>query len=159
MIEAALTIELATVDDAPLVRTLMLCGFEQLRAALDPPSSAFGETDQDVAAAIERGGAAIAWLDATPVGSVRFEPEATWLYIGRLAVIPAARRRGVAQALVRAAEAEAPRFGLTEAQLSMREVLPGNRALFEKLGYTVISVDPHPRNPEQNTLRLRKILA
>jgi GNAT superfamily N-acetyltransferase len=136
----------------------MLIGFAQFRNALDPPSSAFQETDADVAAAIDRGGAAIAWSGATPVGSIRFEPEGTWLYISRLAVIPEARRRGLAQALMLAAEAEASRFGVNEAQLSMREVLPGNRALFEKLGYQVISVEPHPRNPAQNTLRLRKML-
>lgn len=153
-----LTVRLATGTDAPLVRELMLLGFEQFRSILDPPSSAFWETEKDVAAAIERGGAALAWMGDVPVGSVRFEPESEWLYIGRLAVIPAARRRGVAQALMLAAEAEALRFGLSEAQLSMREVLPGNRALFEKLGYSVISIEPHPRNPEQNTLRMRKAL-
>lgn len=137
----------------------MVRGFAQFRDALDPPSSAFWETNADVAAAIERGGAAVARLGAEPVGSVRFEPQGTWLYIGRLAVIPEARRRGVAQALMLAAESEASRFGLAEAQLSMREALPGNRALFEKLGYEVIAVDPHPRNPAQNSLRLRKMLA
>lgn len=156
--DATVTVRVVTKRDAPLVRALMLTGFAQFRDALDPPSSAFQETDEDVAAAIWRGGAAIAWLDGTPVGSVRFEPEESWLYIGRLAVIPEARRHGVARALVLAAEAEAARFGVTEAQLSMREVLPGNRALFEGLGYVVISVDPHPRNPAQNTLRLRKRL-
>jgi ribosomal protein S18 acetylase RimI-like enzyme len=155
---AVVSVRLVTARDAPLVRALMLAGFEQFREVLDPPSSAFRETDEDVAAAIGRGGAAIAWLGQTPVGSIRFEPEETWLYIGRLAVIPEARRRGVARALMLAAEAEATRFGLTEAQLSMREVLPGNRALFEGLGYEVISIDPHPRNPAQNTLRLRKLL-
>ena len=104
---AALTVRLVTARDAPLVRALMLAGFEQFREVLDPPSGAFAETDEDVAAAIGRGGAAVAWLGETPVGSVRFEPEESWLYIGRLAVIPEARRRGVARALVLAAEAEA----------------------------------------------------
>ncbi len=60
---------------------------------------------------------------------------------------------------MRAAESQAPRFGVTEVQLSMRAILPGNRALFEKLGYELISIDPHPRNPLQNTLRLRKSLS
>ena len=154
----AIIVRLVTVRDAPLVRALMLAGFEQFRDMLDPPSGAFAESDEEVAAAIGRGGAAIAWLGETPVGSVRFEPEESWLYIGRLAVIPEARRRGVARALMLAAEAEAARLGATEVQLSMREVLPGNRALFETLGYDVIAVDPHPRNPAQNTLRLRKPL-
>ena len=68
---------------------------------LDPPSGAFAETDEDVAAAIGRGGAAIAWLGETPIGSVRFEPEESWLYIGRLAVIPeASPARGGAGARV-----------------------------------------------------------
>lgn len=156
--EGELLVRIATAGEAQLVRELMLTGFAQFQDLLDPPSSAFWETDEDVAAAIERGGAAIAWLGETPVGSVRFEPEESWLYIGRLAVVPEARRRGVARALVLAAEAQASRFGVTEAQLSMREVLPGNRALFESLGYAVIAVDPHPRNPAQNTLRLRKRL-
>lgn len=156
--DAQVSVRVVTAREAPLVRELMLTGFEQFRAVLDPPSSAFWETEDDVAGAIGRGGAAIAWLGETPVGSVRFEPEASWLYIGRLAVIPEARRRGVAHALMLAAEAQAPRFEVAEAQLSMREVLPGNRALFEKLGYEVIAVDPHPRNPEQNTLRMRKQL-
>ena len=156
--DAIVTVRTVDASSASLVRGLMLIGFEQFRDVLDPPSSAFRETDDDVAAAIGRGGAAVAWIGETPVGSVRFEPEEWCLYIGRLAVIPEARRRGVAQALVLAAEAEAFRFGVSEAQLSMREILPGNRALFEKLGYTVVSVDPHPRNPAQNTLRLRKAL-
>jgi GNAT superfamily N-acetyltransferase len=153
-----LTVRIVDAGQAPLVRALMLAGFEQFQGVLDPPSGAFSETNDEVAAAIDRGGAAIAWLDDVPAGSIRFEPEESWLYIGRLAVIPDARRRGVAHALMRAAEAEAARFCVTEIQLSMRAILPGNRALFEKLGYQVISVDPHPRNPLQNTLRLRKPL-
>ena len=156
--DATVTVRMVDASAASLVRKLMLIGFEQFHEVLDPPSSAFRESDDDVAAAIGRGGAAVAWLGETPVGSVRFEPEESWLYIGRLAVIPEARRRGVAQALMLAAESEALRFGVSEAQLSMREILPGNRALFEKLGYSVVSVDPHPRNPAQNTLRLRKAL-
>ncbi len=152
------TVRLVSAADARLVRALMLSGFAQFRDVLDPPSSAFWETDDDVAAAIGRGGAAVGWLGETPVGSVRFELEESWLYIGRLAVIPEARRRGVALALMQAAEAEASRFGVSEAQLSMREILPGNRALFEKLGYEVIAIEPHPRNPAQNTLRMRKNL-
>ncbi|MDZ4730143.1 MAG: GNAT family N-acetyltransferase [Xanthomonadales bacterium] len=151
--DGELIVRIVDANDAPQVRALMLAGFEQFKTVLDPPSSAFWETDDDVAAAIERDGAAIAGLGETAVGSVRFEPEGEWLYIGRLAVLPAARRCGVAQGLMFAAEAEAGQLGVTVSQLTMREVLPGNRALFEKLGYEVVSIEPHPRNPEQNTLR------
>ena len=57
----------------------MLAGFEQFQGVLDPPSGAFSETNDEVAAAIDRGGAAIAWLDDVPAGSIRFEPEESWL--------------------------------------------------------------------------------
>lgn len=154
---AGVIVQLASVDDAALVRDLMLTAFESLRD-LDPPSSAFGETEADVAAAIARGGAAIAHLGDKPVGSVRFEPEQSWLYIARLAVIPRARRNGVAAALMRAVEAEADRFGLHEAQVEMRSHLGGNRALFTSLGYELVWERPHPRNPAFTTVRMRKPL-
>jgi predicted N-acetyltransferase YhbS len=157
MTEPSIIVRPATTDDAPLVRDVMLAAFESLRE-LDPPSSAFQETNADVAAAIARGGAFIAWRGDSPVGSVRFEPEQTWLYIGRLAVIPEARRQGVAAALMRAAETEAPRFGLHEAHVEMRSHLGGNRALFTALGYQLIWERPHPRNPAFTTVRLRKLL-
>jgi tRNA threonylcarbamoyladenosine biosynthesis protein TsaE len=158
MTEPSIVVRPATIDDAPQVRDLMLIAFESLRD-LDPPSSAFQETEADVAAAIERGGAAIAWRGDVPVGSVRFVPEQTWLYIARLAVIPEARRQGVAAALMRAAETEAPRFDLDEAQVEMRSHLSGNRALFTALGYQLIWERPHPRNPTFTTVRMRKPLA
>ncbi|HET9662081.1 MAG TPA: GNAT family N-acetyltransferase [Thermomicrobiales bacterium] len=154
---ANLTVRPAAIDNASLVRKLMLIAFESLRD-LDPPSSAFGETEADVAAAIARGGAAIAYLGDEPVGSVRFEPQETWLYIARLAVTPPARRQGVAAALMGAAEAEAPHFGLHEAQVEMRSHLGGNRALFTSLGYELVWERPHPRNPAFTTVRMRKPL-
>lgn len=160
MIEPGKPFIVRTVDSAQaaLVRALMLAGFEQLKD-LDPPSSAFGETEDDVAAAIRRGGAAIAWQDDVPVGTVRWEPEAGCLYIGRLAVIPQVQRRGVATALMDVAEAVAPQLGMREAQVEMRSVLGGNQSFFRGLGYAVMWVRPHPRNPEFTTVRMRKSLA
>jgi predicted N-acetyltransferase YhbS len=157
MSKPSMIVRPATSDDAPLVRDLMLTAFESLRD-LDPPSSAFQETEVDVAAAIARGGAAIAWRGDVPVGSVRFVPEQAWLYIARLAVIPEARRQGVAAALMHAAETEAPRFDLHEAHVEMRSHLGGNRALFTALGYQLIWERPHPRNPAFTTVRMRKLL-
>jgi predicted N-acetyltransferase YhbS len=157
MSKPSMIVRPATSDDAPLVRDLMLTAFESLRD-LDPPSSAFQETEADVAAAIARGGAAIAWQGTSPIGSVRYEPDRNWLYIGRLAVIPEARRQGVAAALMHAAETEAPRFGVHEAHVEMRSHLGGNRALFTALGYELIWERPHPRNPAFTTVRMRKPL-
>lgn len=156
--ETDLTIRLVDASEAELVHSLMLAGFAQL-GDLDPPSSALSERPEDVARAIERGGAAVAWLGGSPVGTVRWEPEEEWLYIGRLAVLPEAQRQGVASALMRVAEAEAARFGLEEAQVEMRTVLTGNQELFLRLGYEVIWVRPHPRNPASSTVRMRKTLS
>ena len=66
------------------------------------------------------------------------------LYVGRLAVAPAYRRRGVASALVDAAKAEARRLGAKRITLGARIALPGNVALFRRHGFMIVRETCHP---------------
>ena len=106
-----LSIRLALPHEAALVHQIMLAAFDEYRDVLTVPSSAHGETVHDVAAAMSRGGAVLAWAGATAVGSARyqFEPEA--LYVGRVSVLPSHRRRGVARDMMRFIEHLAPELG------------------------------------------------
>ncbi|MBM3271475.1 MAG: GNAT family N-acetyltransferase [Candidatus Sericytochromatia bacterium] len=76
---------------------------------------------------------AIAYLDRRPVGTARLVlVDRFTAKIGRVAVLPEARGRGIATRLVRLVEEYAGREGVTRAILdSQIDVMP----LYEKLGY------------------------
>lgn len=157
--DRAIAITAATAADAALVRRIMLDAFEQFRDTLEPPSSALDETLDDTRRAIEAGGAALAWADERAVGSVRYLPRPGYLYVGRLAVLPAFRGRGVAAALMAAMEDRARALDLPEVRVEVRLALPDNVALFRRLGFRTISEQPHPRGPAYWTTILGKAVA
>ena len=157
--DEGLAITVATVDDAPLVRAIMLGAFEQFRGTLEPPSSALDETIEDTRRAIAAGSAALAWVDGVAAGSVRCQPRPDYLYVGRLAVLPEFRGRGVAAALMASMAAQARTLGLPEVRVEVRQALADNVALFRRLGFRTVSEQPHPRGPAYWTIILGKTVA
>lgn len=155
----ALRLTPATSADAALVRQIMLDAFEEFRGTLEPPSSALDETLEDTRRAIDAGGAVIAWLGDTAVGSARYLPRPDYLYVGRLAVLPAHRGRGVAAALMTAMAEQARALNLPEVRVEVRLSLPGNVAFFRRLGFQTVSEQPHPRGPAYWTIILGKPVA
>ena len=121
--------------DAEAVAALIRAVFGAIDPPLAPPPSAVRETGESVAGKIEGGGGAVAEAGDVLVGAVLWEVRDGGLYIGRLSVDPAWRRRGVAQALVRLAEQAAQTAGQPRLHLGVRLALPGNRALFASLGF------------------------
>jgi ribosomal protein S18 acetylase RimI-like enzyme len=136
----------------------MQAAFKELRTVLQPPSSAHAESVADVERAMATGGAVLAWDDDQPVGSARFALHPEHVYVGRVAVLPTHRRRGVATAMMRFLEDLARQAGRPSVELAARASLPGNVRLFEGLGYEVIRVEPHPRGPEMSVVHMRKRL-
>lgn len=134
----------------------MLAAFEQFRGTLEPPSSAFDETVEDTRRMLAAGGGALAWDDETAIGSARFLPRADYLYVGRVAVIPASRGRGVASALMAFMEERARLLDLPEVRVEVRLSLPENEAFFRRLGFRTLSEQPHPRGPAYWTAILGK---
>jgi ElaA protein len=75
----------------------------------------------------------LAFLGAEPVGTARLRASSEGWKAERVAVLPAARRHGVGEALMRALEAEAWRRGAAEVVLhAQTAVIP----FYERLGYT-----------------------
>ena len=117
-------------------------------ASLDPPSGALRESEEDVRRDLERGGGALATVDGATVGALRYEVRPFWLHARRVAVDPAFQNRGIGRALMRWAEEEARRRGLSEVRLGVRRQLPENQAFYERLGYEVLAAHSHPGHAE-----------
>lgn len=138
----------ATLDDAALIQRITLAAYAEYLHSLHPPSGVHRETVEDVAATMRRGGAVLAWLDGDPAGAARYERRDAYLYVGRVAVLPACRRRGVASAMMRHLEDLARWNSFAEIRLGVRASLPSNVDLYRTLGYDSIAVEPHPRGPD-----------
>jgi ribosomal protein S18 acetylase RimI-like enzyme len=110
---------------------------------IDPPSSVLKETEADFAARLANETCFIADAGGTLIGSIFCAVKGDALYIGRLAVAPAWRRQGVANALVDAAKGEARRRSLARLTLGARMALPGNVALFRRQGFVVVAETCH----------------
>jgi len=130
--------------DAAAAAALIRCAFARLSAAVDPPPSALRETEASVAAGIAGGGGAGAEACGVLVGVVLWVETDFSLYVGRLSVRPDWRGRGIARALMAAAEVEARRRGLPRLHLSTRLLLVDNRRLFASCGFREGARHAHP---------------
>ena len=151
-------VALADVSQAETVLQLAVEAFEEFRQTLVPPPGILAESVADVARYIGAGGAVLAWDGEIVVGSARFHPEPDHLYIGRVAVSPAHRRRGVATAIMQFLEEHARSLGFSETRVEVRQALPSNVALYESFGYDSIGIKPHPRVPTAQIITMSKHL-
>lgn len=85
-------------------------------------------------------GYGVAVAGGSPAGAVRAALVDGWLHVGRLAVDPAFRRRGLASALMGAVQTWGAEHGATHAVLQVAEGNSGALALYAGLGYA-----PHHR--------------
>jgi ribosomal protein S18 acetylase RimI-like enzyme len=121
----------------------MRAAFAEYAGKLAQPSGALRESAEDVKRAMASGGAVLAFIGDAAVGSARFLPEPEALYVGRVAVLPEYRRRGVASVVMRFFEEHARSQGKAAVRIGVRESLPSNLALYESLGYQRVKSEPH----------------
>lgn len=87
---------------------------------------------------------------------MRFDDEPGCLYVGRLATPPVHRGKGVAGALMAHAEERAVALGRQVVRVEVRSALPGNIAMFERLGFVQVAIQPHPKMLSATTVTLEK---
>ena len=147
------------VSDAADVVAVIRAAFADQGAITDPPSGALRETTETIAAKLAAGGGAGLHSEGVWIGVVLWTPEDDALYLGRLAVLPAWRGRGLAGRLLEAAEAETRRRGFASLRLQVRLELPRNRLLFARRGFVQTGVRSHPGHPEPTIAVMEKAMA
>lgn len=133
--------------------------FAEYRDRLVPPSAALNETTDSLARRLGDGAVFLAEDAAGSVlGAVCAQRRGDTVYLDRLAVLPAGRGRGLAAALVAAVEGFAADSGAASITLGVRLALPGNLAMFERLGYHEVGRTAHPGFAEPTSASLCKPL-
>jgi predicted N-acetyltransferase YhbS len=154
-------IQLAGPDEAGAILRLTQAAFALHADLLDPPSSAFQETEEDVRQAMRGGVVLVAVVDGELVGAARVRPlpEQQALICGRLAVDPRRQGQGVGSALMEAVERRAVDEGYAATVVGVRVPLEGNLRFFAKRGYARIGEHSHPGYTRVTYVRLRKNLS
>jgi ribosomal protein S18 acetylase RimI-like enzyme len=153
-----IVIRQAEEHEAAAVTAVIHAAFEPYRGKLVPDSSAHAETVETVRGKMVNGGAVLAELDGRLVAVTLFEREDDALYIGRLAVLPEARRIGLAQRLVEAVEVIARERGIRRLTLGVRLALDDNIRLFTRLGFRETGRTSHPGFTEHTSMDMERRL-
>ena len=156
--EQGLALRLATAADAAVIADLVRLAFSTQSAQTNPPSSALKETPASITHELAVGGGAVVLEGDVMVGVVLWREEERSLYVGRLAVDPAQRRRGIARMLMVEAEREARRRGLKRMHLGVRLPLEDNRRLFLSCGFVDAEFLSHEGFSEPTWVRMEKRL-
>ena len=144
--------------DTASVAALIRAAFAAQSVVTDPAPSALRVTEADVATHLRTGGGAVVEADGGIVGSALWIEQDRGLYLSRLAVAPAWRGRGIARALVAAAEAAAREKKLPRIHLSTRIPLLDNRQLFAGCGFVETEREAHPGYVEPTSVHMEKRL-
>jgi ribosomal protein S18 acetylase RimI-like enzyme len=121
-------------DPVKIVSTIH-AAFEEYRGRIEPESGALSETVVSLFGKAHAGIIFGILDDEILAACVRATPKANALYLDRLAVHPAYRRRGFAEILILAVETEARRRRFQSVTLGVRLALESNISLFSKLGF------------------------
>jgi GNAT superfamily N-acetyltransferase len=144
--------------DAPAAAALIREAFAYQGKVTNPPSSALRETAEIVVEKLANGGGVGLATDGKLIGVTLWMPQGEALYVGRVAVTPTWRRRGLAGRLLQAAEAEARRRGLRRLRLHARLELLSNRRLFAGHGFVEVERRAHPGYAQPTFAVMEKVL-
>jgi ribosomal protein S18 acetylase RimI-like enzyme len=157
---SAILLRPATAEDAAAILTITRAAFAAYEGRLDPPTSALKETLEELVSSLFQPdhGAALALVGNQPVGALRWSisPQRDHLYVGRVAVLPAYRRRGIASALMRWSEDHARALGLPAIEIGVRLQLPENLRFYEHLGYQITAYERHEGYDQPTFAAMRK---
>jgi len=153
-------VEVADADTTHCAEILAVvhAAFAAYEGKLVPGSGALRETVETLRDRLVSERAAIAVSGGRIVGAAFYRRGADNVYVGRLAVLPEFRGRGIAGRLIAHIESFARRTGVPALSLKVRIALPDNIRLFTRLGFREVSRDAHPGFAAPTSIRMEKRL-
>lgn len=146
----------AVPGDAQAIVALIRAAFTPLIGRLDPAPGALRETPATIGAELAAHRGLVAEIGGAVIGSALLKHWEDGLYLGRLAVAPSAQGRGVARALLAAAERQARDLGYDRMILRVRLAMTENRRLFSKAGFVETGLMAHEGYAEPTFAEMRK---
>ncbi|NTJ66394.1 GNAT family N-acetyltransferase [Agrobacterium rhizogenes] len=138
---------------------LILASFAYMNERINPPSSALALTPETLKAKAIGEITYIALDGERLVGCIFCRPEAESLYVGKLAVLPAAQGKGIGKRLLVLAEARARDLGLKDLRLETRIELIDNHATFAAWGFRKTAENRHAGFDRTTSIEMRKAIA
>ncbi|MCZ3380347.1 MULTISPECIES: GNAT family N-acetyltransferase [Rhizobium] len=138
---------------------LILTSFAYMNGRIDPPSSALALTSETLKAKALSEIAYVALDGEQLVGCIFCRPEAESLYVGKLAVVPAAQGKGIGKQLLGLAETAARELGLKALRLETRIELTDNHATFAAWGFRKTAENRHAGFDRTTSIEMRKAIA
>lgn len=132
--------------DCDAVLAVLKESFSPYLNLLIPPSGVTKETAETLRQKVVTETLLVAEVDGRVVGCLFFTPhhaQPDTLYFGRLGVLPAFQKQGIARQLVRQVEQAATAGGFAKVGLAVRIVLPDNIHFFESMGYEIAEAKAH----------------
>lgn len=126
----------AEPHEMELVHRVMKQAFAEYAGRLMPESGALRESFEDIIRKTAGcGGAILVWNGQEPIGSAQYVRKDNYLYIGRVAVLPNWRGRGIGKGMLEALEEMAIAAGLRETQVGVRLSIPENVEFYRRMRY------------------------
>ena len=145
-------------DDFPSLLELIRLSFAYMDGVIDPPSSARSLTIDSLRAKTQGEIALMARDETGMLGCAFLRPEANFLYIGKLAILPAAQGQGIGWGLLRQAEVVARQLRLPALRLETRIELTDNHQRFARWGFVKTAENRHAGFDRTTSIEMQKLL-
>lgn len=137
---------------------LLRDAFATMDGRIDPPSSLHDFDAARLAAKAAEEELVLAFVDGALAGCLFAAPRGEALYLGKIAVRPDLRGRGIARRMFALAEAIARSRGFKALELQARIELVENHRTFAALGFEKVGEGSHPGYTRTTDLNFRRSL-
>jgi GNAT superfamily N-acetyltransferase len=135
---------------------VLRAAFAQQEGRIDPPSSVYALDERLLSSKAAEERVFVAKDEGLLVGCIFARDTGRSIYLGKLAVLPHLRGRGVGRLLVQAVEDYARRSGRIVLELETRIELIENHRIFESYGFRKVEEKAHPGYARPTSISMEK---